>query len=418
MSRAAAISAADGLRLLVAQDGRRLAARLRRSSPAMWMGVVLPVVLLGGVLAAVGSGAVPDPGDAAGGGLLGFMAAAPVSFFAYGALYRGGDRAWIHALGAPAGAVFAHRALRLLLEAAVVGVLLLIPYTAAGISISLPLVILAGAVLASWSLGLLATAGAASATVGSGGPAILRAGLGWDRELARVAPLLYAPLAPLVGGVLAGFWIAATPGAGAGRAAIVAIAGLAILPGASALFTRANPRFVPRVAEMAFEPPATTETALLPHRGIARLLPERVAQVRARDAAVAGRRFSWAQRIVWPVAIVALVAIGRWGHDPTVRSWIVAAAVLTLIAQGVAGVALGWHERHRTRWLDRVLGLGTGVRYLGRWAWAMGIHLWLVVPLAVIWGLWSTQPGWWLWLAGAAVVSALSAGASLLVARA
>ena len=146
-------------------------------------------------------------------------------------------------------------------------------------------------------------------------------------------------------------------------------------------------------------------------RGAGRLLPRGAAAVWARDAVVAGRRFAWATRIVWPVAVLSLVLLARWGDDATARGWVTAAALTVFVLQMGAAVGLGLYERGARRWIDRALGIGPLERLLGRWAWAWGASLWLAVPLALAWSWWlDAGPGWpWLLVgAGTAAVGALA----------
>ncbi|HET7321619.1 MAG TPA: hypothetical protein VFI96_03920, partial [Longimicrobiaceae bacterium] len=135
------------------------------------------------------------------------------------------------------------------------------------------------------------------------------------------------------------------------------------------------------------------------------------AAVWARDAVVASRRFAWATRVVWPVAIVGFFALARWGRLPQTRQAVAAAAVLVLLLQAAAIVGLGREERAGRRWVDRAAGVTPVQRLLGRWAWGWGMSLWLAVPLALAWSWWAIGPGW-PWLAAGAVTAAAAALAS------
>jgi hypothetical protein len=135
--------------------------------------------------------------------------------------------------------------------------------------------------------------------------------------------------------------------------------------------------------------------------------------VRARDAVVLGRRYRWAGRAAWPVAIVCALAVIRAGGSPAVRAWVTLACGLLLVAQAAAVVALGRAERGRARGMDRALGLGVADRLAGRWAAAFGLALGLALPLAAGWGIGVDGGGGWLWIAAAAGVAAVASLASL-----
>ncbi len=98
------------------------------------------------------------------------------------------------------------------------------------------------------------------------------------------------------------------------------------------------------------------------------------------------------------------------------RGWVGTLVGLALAAQAAAVIALGRVERGGRRWLDRSVGLGQGHRWLGRCALGMGLMSWLVVPLAITWGLAVPGASGWPWLFAAAALAALGAAASLAVA--
>jgi hypothetical protein len=236
----------------------------------------------------------------------------------------------------------------------------------------------------------------------------------WDRELAGAAPLVYAPLVPLLAGGVAG---ALAWGGGWIAVAALTAAALGVASAAGGWWAAALPRFAPQLLEMAFAPPPPAGVGeLRVGRGLARLLPRPAAAVMARDATVAARRFPWATRIVWPVAIVSLALLARGGTDPGTRAWVGLAAVTVWILQVGAIVGLGRYERAGRRWLDRSLGISALQRLLGRWAWGWGAALWLAVPLALAWEWWAEAGPGWPWLLVGAGTAALGATASLVVA--
>lgn len=404
--------------LLFRLDGWRLAAALRRPALAAWLGVTLPLALLAGLLWIAGARAVPDVRGAEGAVALGLLVSGPVSFAAYGVLFRGRDDPLLRRLGVPARALYAERAARLLALCLGVAAALLIPLTSAGAALGRPLALLLAASLAAWGAALWALSGAARALaerVPGQGSGWMAMGV-WDRELAGAAPLMYAPLAPLLAGAVAGGVTGAAPGAAWARVLAVAAAAVAAAGLGARAHARALPRFAPRVLEMTFTAPPAEGGELHLGRGMARLLPRRAAAVWARDTLVAQRRLGWAMRIVWPVAIVSVVALARWGRDPATQVWVAGAALLALLVQAAAAVALGRLERQGRRWIDRSLGLGLATRLLGRWAWGWGMSLWLTIPLALAWGWWSGAGGGWVWPVIGAGTAVLAATASVAVA--
>ena len=389
-------------------DGRRLRAWLLRPQVGALVGVLLPSALLGGALWAAGSRAAPDLAEPAGGAAWGFVLAAPLALLAYGVLFRPRDDSFIRRLGVSAGSLYAVRASRLLAVALVVVVAATIPLFGAGDPVARPLAISLGAALAGWSLALVATSAAARAvsSASSGGRGWMAMGMGFDPELAAVAPLFWAPLAPLLGGIIAGGWLAAIADPIPALLLLSALA-LAVAAVAGVPYTRALPRFAPRALEMTFAPaPEAGDAGLVWNRGLARLLPRAAALARARDAALAARRFRWATTIVWPVAIGSAIALARWGEVETVREWVGIAGALTLLTQAGAMIGLGRLERAGPRWIDRSAGVGTLSRGVGRWAWGFGISLWLTIPLALAWAWWISGSFAWSWI-GAGLATAL-----------
>ncbi|CAN5902991.1 hypothetical protein BH23GEM7_BH23GEM7_42140 [soil metagenome] len=412
-----AVSARGEIALLLLHETRRLAARVRRPEVGVWLGIGLPAVLVAGGLWAAGERALPALEDVAGAVMWGFLVSVPLSFFAYGILFRPVDDPFLRRLGVSARALFVVRALRLLGLALLVALVAVIPALAVGAPLRRPLAITLGALLPAWGLALLTLTAAARSiarTREGHRPGISSRFVKWDRELAAVAPLAYAPLVPLFGGMVAAGVVAAAPGAEAVRALILSLASVGVAALAARPFALALPRFAPQALEMTYSPPpAAGEAGLAPRRGLARLLPRRVALVRARDLAVAERRFRWASTLIWPVALASFVALGRWGDDPMVRGWVLAAGVLALLAQAGAVIGLGRLERRGPRWIDRSAGISAGVRWSGRWAFGFGLVLWLVIPLGIFWGLWAPVGSGWLWLLAGGATAAVAALASV-----
>jgi hypothetical protein len=403
--------------LLARHDLRRLRVSVMRPRAGALIGMLIPALLLLGALWVAGEQARFPATGVEGGALLGVLLAAVPAFLAYGVLFRPADDGFLRRLGLAPHALAGQRALRLLLFCLAAALATLVPALRAGDALARPVALGLAAALAGWALALLAFGRAAYLLSRPGGrrtSAIWKASGGWDPELGRNAPLVYAPLVPLLGTPLTTAWVAGAPGAGWMRlAAMAAVAALlaawALRPLAAAL-----PRFSPRALEMAFEPvPDDQRGALVHDRGIARLLPRRVALARARDSLVGHRRFGWATRVVWPVAIVAVVALGRWGEQPQVRGWVAAMAGGVLLLQALAVVGLGRLEREGRRWVDRSLGRGRAERLLGRWAWAVGMATWLLVPLALAWGAWVPGQTGWAWVGIAAATGLAASAASL-----
>jgi len=403
------------LPLLLRLEATRLGDAFRHPRAGTWAGVLLPAALVVGGLWLAGESWRPDVGDGNGRFGLGLIAAAPVALQAYTVLFRPGDDGFLRRLGIPARALFAQRALRLLLVALATALALMIPRVAAG-EVAAPLAVALTSALVAWAVSLWKFAGAAELTVKpSRRPGLLSKSMALDPELVKAGPLVFAPILPVIAGgiaaLLAGIDVGATLPV---RAAVLIAVALLLFPVAARRFERAVPRFGPHGGELAYAPPPEAgDSHLVIGRGLARVLPRRAGAVRARDAVVVDRRFRWAGRAVAPLAVFAVLALIRAGDDAAVRGWVALACGAMLAAQGVAVVALGRSERGRLRWLDRASGLTMADRLLGRWAAAFGLSLGLVIPLSIGWAVSvPTSPGWW-WIAGAAGGAALASAASV-----
>jgi hypothetical protein len=404
------------LRLLIGLDARRLRSAAGAPTLPLLLGVGLPPLVLLSALWTLGRAGTPDAAGAAGGLTVGMLAAGAVSFLAYGILFRGADTGFLRLLGATGRAIFMERGTRLCLAATGIGVAFVVPFAAAGEPTSRPLAVALGSALTTAGLCALTYAFAARSAVGESAGALLSAGIRkWDPDLARAAPLVYAPLPPFVGGAAAGAWLGSMPGTPGAAASLAVALGAAAVVAGTYVFQPAAPRFLPRVGEMAYVPPPLGGGEVFRvGRGLTALLPRRAAAVWVRDATVAGRRFAWASRITWPVAILSAAALARWGEAASTRLWVLAAVGLALVVQAGAIVGLGLLERAGLRWIDRGGGLSWWERFLGRWAWAWGLSLWLLVPVALAWAWWTDAGGAGLWPVAGALSAALATGASLL----
>lgn len=395
---------------------RRLWARLRHPQPAEWLAVAVPLALLAGVLLVAGPGPLPDPDTAEGGATLGLLLGAPLAALGYGVLFRAPDDGLLRRLGVHPRAVFAQRVLRLLLISLLLVLLAALPFAAAGHGALAVLVTGGAAAVAAWAVGVASQVRAARAMAAHHpGDAwgLLSLGM-WDRELASAAPLVWAPLPPLLAGAVAGGVVGGAAGAGGARAGVIVALAAALVLGTARAWEQALPRFAPQATEMTFAPPPSAGAGeLRAGQGVARLLPRPAAAVWARDAAVAGRRFGWASRIVWPVVAVSWLALARWGDDPATRRWVAATAVAVWLLQAAAMVALGRVERAGPRWVDRLSGVTRLQRLLGRWGWGWGMGIWLAVPLALAWSWWSGAGPGWPWLLASGATAAVGALASL-----
>jgi hypothetical protein len=401
------------LRLLVGLDLHRLSDAVRHPRAGAWAAALLPAALAVGGLWRLGPAARPDVADGQGRILLALLASAAPCLLAYPTLFRAPDDALLRHLGVLPRWIFAVRALRLLGWSLGAALLLMVPYAATGQPLGLPLAVAVPAALLACGAALLTHAGAA-VEMANGRSIAAGKLIGFDPELASAAPLVFAPILPAIAAVVAGRWVSAAPQDAWWRIpAVLALCGVLGVV-AAARFEAALPRFAARAAEMAYAPaPGAGETELVIDRGIARLLPRRVGAVRARDAAVVGRRYRWASRTVWPVAVAGVLALLRAGDDAGVRAWVTAAAGVLLGAQGLAVVALGRVERRGPRWMDRAIGIGWTHRLAGRWAAGMGLALGVVLPVGLVWAATVPDGSAWPWLAAGAAMAALASVASL-----
>ena len=404
-----------GLRLLLALDRLRLRGFFRYPSAGAVAGVALPLLMAVGLLWSIGrtGAATMADGDAA--VLTAMLVSGPVAFLAYGALFRWADASFVRRLGFDPGANYRERSMRHLGQAVVIALLALIPFVSAGGTVAGAAVVTLTAALATWGIGCAMTARAAlsmSRQSPGAGWGCLMAGI-WDREVAEAAPLAYSPLPGFLAGTVAGAAAFANPWTIAVTALVAAGAGHA----GAAWYVRALPTFGPQALEMAFTPAPRGEGVRLPiGRGIGRLLPHRVAAAWTRDAVVAARRFPWATRVAWPVAIGGFFALARWGESPATRSAVMAMTLLALLAQALAGIALGAMEADGRRWIDRSAGIGRLARFAGRWGWGWGLSLWMTVPVALAWTWWTGAGAGWAFLAAGGVTAALAATASSIAA--
>lgn len=403
--------------VLLRLDARRLRRGVSRPVAGALAAVLLPAALLVGILWVVGSSNRPEVADAEAAVLLGLLVAGPLAFLAYGTLFRAADEGFLRRLGLPARTVFAERAVRFLALALLAAAVAVIPFLAGGSPLVRPAAAALAAALAAWGAGLASAALSAQgmARKGKGGWGLLAIGI-WDAEVARIAPLLYAPLLPFLSGAAAAGFVGASAGSAVGRLAVVLVASVALALSAARPHARALPRFAPQALEMSFEPPPAAAGEMTTRRGLGRLMSRRAATVWIRDGVVIGRRFGWARRIVWPIALVGFVALARWGEQPATRGWVAATALLALLLQALAAVGLGRLERQGRRWIDRSVGISWPHRLLGRWSWGFGSSLWLTVPLALAWGWWSGAGGAWLWVGAGAAAALVGSGASLFAA--
>jgi hypothetical protein len=402
------------LSLLGWLDTKRLAGRLRRPAVAT-LTVGLPLLVILGALWSLGATAQPALTGRSAAVTLAMLVSGTVSFLSYGILFGASDWRFLRLAGVDARAVIVERAVRLTGAGVAVAAALALPYGIAGQPWGRPLVI--GLVSAVVAAGIAVTAFAHAANmIAGGGDSALGVGIRqWDPELARTAPLVYAPLVPFLLGTLHGGLAVGVEGHVLGVVAGLAVGGGGIYSGSS-VFAKAAPRFLPRAGEIAYTPPpGGTEGGLRIGRGVAILLPRRAAAVWARDAAVGGRRFPWALRLSWPVAMASVLALARWGSDEATRIWVVIAVGLALLAQGGAVVGMGLFERHGRRWLDRAAGIVWWERFVGRTAWAFGLSTWLLIPVTLAWSWWSGVPGAWAWPVAGVVLAATAAAAALMV---
>lgn len=402
---------------LLRLDVMRMSAAFRR--PSAVQGVMGVVVIATGVVVvwfgrSVVGMSLTTPMDAAG---VGMLLGAPLAFLSYGILFRHSDDSFLRRLGVGGHALFFERLGRFAIAAIIVLSACLLVVATTGGSFLTALRVASGSVFLAWGSAAATTSLAARAMAGrlpGQGWGCLAVGM-WDRELARAAPLVYAPLVPLLLGGAAGSLAFAFGWPGV---AFLALLAAGMVSKAARWWTAALPRFAPQAQEMAFAPESAAGMAQLTvGTGLARLLPQRAAAVCARDAAVASRRFAWATRPVWPVSILCFVLLARSGDRVGARGWVLLAVGGVLALQLLAVIGIGRYERGSRRWLDRVIGVSRLDRLIGRWAWAAGSSLWMTIPVALFWHWWAEAgPGWFLLAAGistagvAAFLSLLTAG--------
>lgn len=406
----------EPVNLLLRLELRRLSDAFRHPRPAAWLALVLPVALAAGALWTAGATVRPDLSTGDGVILLGLLVAAPVGIQAYPILFRPADDAFLRRLGIHPHALFGVRALRLLALVFGLCIGLMIPYVATGEGVARPLAIALAAGVATWGASLLAQARAAAATVSGGKPSLAAQALGqgYDHELVAAASLAYAPILPVVAGALAAGFASGNAWTLPARLAVVAALAAALITPAARAFARALPRFAPHAGELAYAPPPdATGGELVLGRGVFSALPRRAQAVRARDAVVIGRRYRWASRLAWPVAIVGALAVIRAGASPGVRTSVTLACGFALAVQAAAVVALGRSERGRTRWADRTAGIAAGDRLVGRWAAAFGLAAIVAVPMAAGWWIRGDGGAGWTWLAAAGLTALAATAASL-----
>lgn len=402
------------LTLLLRLELRRIADAFREPRAGVWAGIALPAALVGGGLWLAGDAFRPDVSTGDGATQLGLLVSIPVTLQAYPILFRPADDAFVRRLALPAAALFGARALRLVALALLVVAALMIPFVATGASVSRPLGIALAAAVASTAGSLLAQAHAAERIALGAPPSPLSRTMARDPELAAASALVFAPVWALAAGAIGARLAAADAWPLAARVATIVAASALAAALAARWFARALPRFAPHAGELAYAPPPDASGGeLVVGRGIARVLPRAAQAARARDALVLARRYRWTGRLTWPVAIVAALALVRAGSHPAVRAWAALGAAVLLLAQAAAVVALGRAERGRTRWIDRVLGVTSTARVIGRWASAFGLALGVAVPVTIGWWLGVDGGGAWLWPAGAVVVASLASVASV-----
>ncbi len=402
---------------LLRLDRRRMLNGVRRPTPGMVVATLLPVLVIVSALWGLGRIGGLAVAGASGGTTLGMLIAGPTAFLAYGILFGGRDDVFLRQIGIHPGALFVHRSIRLVAAGLAIAASLIIPFLAGGVPV-LPVVAIGFPVA-------MFTAGAATFTFARAAGSTVGRGSSWtgagirqfDPDLAKAGPLVYAPVLPFVGGAAFGAVVGVGGAVWLKVALSVGIAAVGILGGARA-FARAAPRFVPRAREMSYVPPpeGAGETFRV-GRGLSALLPRRAAAVWVRDATVAGRRFTWASRVTWPVAVASIAALARWGADPAARAWVIAAVGAALLVQSAAVIGLGSVERRGVRWVDRSSGLRWWERFMGRWAWAWGLSLWLLVPVALAWAWWSGVGAAWVWPLAGAVTMTFAVAVSLLAAE-
>ncbi|HEX2206168.1 MAG TPA: hypothetical protein VHG93_00685, partial [Longimicrobium sp.] len=192
------------LRLLLSLEARRIADPFRHPRPGAWVGVGLPA-LLGIAALWLGAESVrADPADGDGAIALGLVVSAPIAFWVYPILFRPADDALLRRLGIPPRASYWLRAVRLAALALLVVALVLVPHAAAGTLGGRVVAVALTAAAAAWGAALFALAGAARDTVsGAWRPGFWSRRISFDREMRNAGPLVFAPLVPVVDGIVA-----------------------------------------------------------------------------------------------------------------------------------------------------------------------------------------------------------------------
>lgn len=379
---------------LLRLDRLRVAGFIRDPAAASVLVTLLPAILIFAALWIVGSTSPFAVEGPASGATLGMLISGVLSFLSYGILFSAADDRFLRRSGIDPRALYIERTLRLTLVAGVVSFALALPYLVSGATPGRAILVALAAGAGSTAVAALVMPHAAAATASRSGSALGAGIRQFDPELARAAALVYAPLLPFLAGIGFGGASAASPAS----ALFIVLASILLLAlGAVAgarTFARAAPRFQPMAGEMSFVPPAEgAGESFRPRGGVSVLLPGRAALLWVRDATIAGRRFPWAARLSWPVAIASIVGLARWGEAPGTRTWVVIAVGCALLVQAGAVIALGRLERSGTRWIDRAAAVTIFERFLGRWAWAWGLALWLLIPVAAAWTWWSGVDG-------------------------
>lgn len=419
MKSAEVIGAGSGLRYLLVLDLLRVRSLARNPTPASVASLVLPAVVLLSALWLLGR-QMPSSSTwsgASAGLTLSFLVSGSAAFLSHGVLFGGGDLRHLGRLGIGGGDIYRERGARLLLAGFLTGCALVLPSLFAGGPFLPPLLVSLTAVAVNVGVTALTYGWADRAITAPRLSRVLGAGMGFDPELARAAPLVYAPLPGFLAGAAAGMVAGREPGFAPFMAAMGMLAAVAAIELGARIFARAAARFLAAAGEMSFVPPPRKGgESFLVGRGLSRLLPTRAAAIWVRDAAVANRRFAWAARVTWPVVGVSMIALARWGDLAAARMWVLTVVGLALIVQGAAVVGLGRLERAGRGWIDRSLGVGALDRFLGRWSWAWGLSLWMLLPVGLAWGWWAGGTGLWRWPLAGAVAALVSTSASLLTA--
>lgn len=405
------------LRHLLGLDLQRLRCFVRYPTVASAASVLVPAAVVLSALWMLGRMRAPTAAGPEGALTLGLLVAGSTAFVSHGLLFGGDDLRFLGRLGVSGRDLYMERGCRLLTAALVIAFLLSVPSLVGGAEGGRSLAIAIASALSTTAVAVTIYGWAARAITNPGISRVLGAGMGFDMELAKAAPLVYAPVPPFVLGAVTAV-LAGAPGGYPW--AIAAGSAVLVIPAfrlGARLFDSVSPRFLPAAAEMSFVPPPRNGgESFRVGRGLSALLPTRAAAVWVRDSAVGGRRFTWAARVTWPVVGVSFVALARWGELPVARIWVLTVVGLALLVQAVAVIGLGRIESSGRRWIDRSLGATTLDRFIGRWSWAWGLSLWLLIPTGLAWGWWADGGPFWLWPLAGAFTTLVATSASLLTA--